>query len=100
MHPHEVVGDEQPASLRGVAQSTSTMWSRPAGGGDGVVFLHNGLFSNPQRVERHLKHPSIDYFGPSKFIFRDVFRRFSPLAFGATRHQRGVDAPPLPKDTL
>ena len=86
--PHEVVGDEHPASLENVQQRHRPMfanerrravhldhWQPPARGRDRVAFSCVRLLSNPQCVELGLKDAPVDDLGRSKLISHDVAHR-------------------------
>jgi hypothetical protein len=86
--PHEVVGEELPASLKRIQQRhrpTLADKSRrtihldhgepPAGGCNRIAFSCVSFLSNPQRVQLGLEGDPIDYFGRGKFICHDVCHR-------------------------
>ena len=93
--PHEVIGDEHPASLERVQQRHRAMFANerrgtihldhgepPAGGRDGVAFSRVGLLSNPQCVQLRLEGAPIDDLGRCKFSAHDVFHRSLPCYAG------------------
>ena len=89
--PHEVIGDEQPASLEHIQQRHHAMFADqrrgtidldhrqpPSGGRDRVAVPGVGLFANPQCVQFSLESAPIDYFGRYKFVTRDVIHLALP----------------------
>src|ERR1035438_7107598 len=79
--PHEVVGDEHPASLERVEQRHRAMWANQLRGRidfhhrqpstgccDRVTLVRVSLFSNPQCVKVCLEGAPIDYSGRFNFV--------------------------------
>ena len=86
--PHEVVGDEHPASLERIQQRHCATFANErcgtidldhgeasARGCNGVAFFCVRLFSNPQSVQFGLEGAPIDYLRGSWFIFHEVLHR-------------------------
>jgi hypothetical protein len=97
--PHEVVGDEHPASLKRVQKCHSATFANErcgtihldhrqssAGGCNGITLACVRLLSNPQCVQLGPKGAPIDYFGRSKFISHDVFHRSLRQRLGRCFH--------------
>src|SRR5690242_21944936 len=86
--PHEIVGDEHPASLKNIQEchpATFTNERRggvnrnhrkpPAGGRNGVALSGVSLLAKAQCVELRLEGAPIDDPGSAKFIPVEVFHR-------------------------
>ena len=86
--PHEVVGDEHPASLKHIQccdrptfanERCGTVhldhWEPSAGGCNGVALSCVSLLSNPQCVQLGEEGAPIDYLRGSKFISHEVCHR-------------------------
>ena len=105
--PHEVVGDEQPASLKRVQQCYRSMFANerrgtihldhgepPPGGCNRVAFFCVSLFTNPQCVELRLECAPINYLGCSEFVSHKVRHRslssYTGFEFFASRFRKAA----------
>jgi len=101
--PHEIIGDEQPASLERVEQwhlpALADERRRavdrdhrepPAGGRDRVALARMSLLPDPHRVQLFLEGRPIDYLGRTKLVSHHFVHGFLRSLLAQVRDMRST----------